>query len=309
MSAPGRIGICTDSAAQLPADLIERFGVEVVPITVSIDGEDYLEGIDLQVDDVTARGCAPRNGGDGGDGGEVRTSQPSPGQYALAYEQLLERGCTEILSLHGPAPDGPTSCSSARLAARQLDAPVRVVDTGAVGFALGCCVWAAGEAIARGASIDEAAAAAESLSGGRVGNLFVVDALGPQPGRRIQVLTGSPGDGARGARGARGAVDVVVEVVVEVDTVLEAVNEIAAAVVGWGHDLLVGIGHADDAAAPVADALASAVGETAAVREVVRYRVSASSAARTGAGTVTCFAFTGGVTPSSANVPSTPAAS
>ena len=299
MSAPGRIGICTDSAAQLPADLIERFGVEVVPITVSIDGEDYLEGIDLQVDDVTARGCAPRNSGDGGDGGEVRTSQPSPGQYALAYEQLLERGCTEILSLHGPAPDGPTSCSSARLAARQLDAPVRVVDTGAVGFALGCCVWAAGEAIARGASIDEAAAAAESLSGGRVGNLFVVDALGPQPGRRIQVLTGSPGDGARGA----------VEVVVEVDTVLEAVNEIAAAVVGWGHDLLVGIGHADDAAAPVADALASAVGETAAVREVVRYRVSASSAARTGAGTVTCFAFTGGVTPSSANVPSTPAAS
>ena len=32
------IGVCTDSNAQLPPELIKRFDIEVVPITVIVDG-------------------------------------------------------------------------------------------------------------------------------------------------------------------------------------------------------------------------------------------------------------------------------
>ena len=43
------IGIVTDSNAQLPAELAERYGVEIVPLTVTVDGQEPLEGVDLGV--------------------------------------------------------------------------------------------------------------------------------------------------------------------------------------------------------------------------------------------------------------------
>ena len=45
-----RIGIVTDSSSQITADLVERFDVEVVPMTVTIDGVDHAEGEDLDAD-------------------------------------------------------------------------------------------------------------------------------------------------------------------------------------------------------------------------------------------------------------------
>ena len=44
------IGLCTDSNAQLPAELVDRYGVEVVPLTVTLDGDDFLEGVNLDAD-------------------------------------------------------------------------------------------------------------------------------------------------------------------------------------------------------------------------------------------------------------------
>ena len=44
------IGICTDSNAQLAPALAQRFGIEVVPLTVTVDDIDYLEGSDIDAD-------------------------------------------------------------------------------------------------------------------------------------------------------------------------------------------------------------------------------------------------------------------
>jgi len=44
------IRICCDSGAQLDPALAERHGIEVVPLTVRIDGMTYLEGVDLDAD-------------------------------------------------------------------------------------------------------------------------------------------------------------------------------------------------------------------------------------------------------------------
>ena len=87
------IGICTASNSQLPASLAQRYGIEVVPLTVTVDGAEYMEGIDLDADAFYAKytdGHRPA----------VSTSQPSPGQFAVAYDDLPARGCTEILSIH-----------------------------------------------------------------------------------------------------------------------------------------------------------------------------------------------------------------
>jgi DegV family protein with EDD domain len=271
------IGICTDSNSQLPPELAERFGVELVPITVIIDDTEYLEGVDLDADGfyaLFADGHHP----------EVSTSQPSPGQFALAYDNLADRGCTQILSIHVSSASSGT-LNAARLAAHNSPVPVRLVDSGTASFGVSCCVWAAAEAIANGATIDEAAVLAESLAS-QIGNVFIVGALdlvqaggraaGSLSGDGIAVLTLRDGQ---------------VEVLERATSVVDAVNAMATYVLAWGPRLRVAIGIADAKGSPISEALAQAVGESASVIEMVRYRVGPSVGAHTGPGTAGCFVF------------------
>jgi fatty acid-binding protein DegV len=151
-------------------------------------------------------------------------------------------------------------------------------------------VWAAGDALAGGASIDEAASVAESIAP-RLGNVFIVGSLDVlRAGGRVDV-----GEAA-GRIPVLELRDGAVVVVAQVDTVLEAINTMATTVVGFGRRLRVAVGHGDRAAEAIADALESAVVETAVVEtavvdEVIRYRVGPSIGAHTGPGTVSCFVF------------------
>ncbi len=264
------IGICTDSNSQLPAGLAQRFGIEVVPVTVTVDGIDYLDGIDLDADAFYAKyldGACPT----------VSTSQPSPGQFAVAYEDLAARGCTEILSIHASSAASGT-INAARLAAHSVPMPVRLVNSGAAGFGLGCCVWAAASAVADGASVDGAARIAEQLVP-TIGNVFVVGALG-----KIVDGVGLPVLSVRDER---------VAVIERATTALDAINAMAAHTLRWGDRLRVAIGHSDAATAPLADALEESLGEAAAVSAVVRYRIGPSIGLHTGLGTIGCLMFPG----------------
>ncbi len=280
------IGLCTDSSSQLPADLAERFGVEIVPVTVTVDGEDHLEGVDLDADTFYARfgpGHVP----------VVSTSQPSPGQFALAYDDLVARGATEILSIHvGAAVSG--TLNSARLAARTAAVPVRLVDSGTASFGIGCCVWAAALAIGEGASLDDAAEVAEELAP-RIGNVFIVGGLD-------LIRAGGRGADALSAANIADGIPVLslvdgqVRVVGRAATIDEAVDSMAGAVLDWGgpdrgSGLRVAIGFADRQAAPIGAALDAAVRRSPAVTEVVHYRVGPSVGAHTGPGTAGAFYF------------------
>jgi DegV family protein with EDD domain len=268
------IGICTDSNSQLPESLAQRYAVEVVPITVTVDGHEYLEGVDLDADrfyELLGSEPQPR----------VSTSQPSPGQFAAAYENLLQRGCDQILSVHLMAATSGT-LNSARLASRSLPIPVRLVDSGTAGFGISCCVWAAAEAVARGASIDEAVQIAESLSP-HVGAAFIVgqpDFIGS--GNALDKPDGIPvmkmHDGA-------------LDVVDRVTTVTDAVHAMALVATGWGSRLNVAVGLAERSGERFAQALAAAIGESPNVVEVVRYRIGPSVGVYAGLGTVGCFMF------------------
>jgi len=267
------IGICTDSNSQMPEALAERFGIEVVPVTVTVDDHDYLEGIDIDADHFYGLlEAQPRP--------SVSTSHPSPGQFAVAYESLLHRGCDEILSIHVTAASSAT-LNSARLATRSVDVPVRVVDSGTVGFGVSCCVWAAAEAVADGADLETAAQAAEALLS-RIGAVFVVGQVNfIRTGEHLQ-RSGVPIMSMRGTD---------VEILARVDTIDEAVDTMAAAVLGWGAQLKVAVGLGDRAGEPLTDALAKSLVGAANVIEVIRYRIGPSIGAYAGLGTVACFAF------------------
>jgi DegV family protein with EDD domain len=271
------IGICTDSNSQLPETLTERYGVEVVPVTVTVNDHDYLEGVDLDADRFYEMLSAePRP--------SVSTSHPSPGQFAAAYESLLHRGCDEILSIHVTAAASGT-LNSARLATRSLEVPIRLVDSGTAGFGVSCCVWAAAEAIANGATLDDAVQIAESLAP-HIGAVFVA-------GELDFVRTGKVADQATGVP-IMAMQDGQLDVVSHVGTVIEAVNAMATTAVGWGPRLKVAIGLGDRAGEKFTNGLAEAVGESANVLEVVRYRIGPSVGAYAGLGTAGCFMFPAG---------------
>ncbi len=278
-------GLCTDSTAQLPPEWTQRYAVETVPLTVTIGDDEFLDGIDLSPDDWFARLAA--------DGGlDVDVAAPSPGQFALAFEDLLRHGCTGIVSLHAavPADDraGPLTCAgsvrAARLAAHRLEVPVRVLELPVAGFALGCSVWAAAEALAAGADLDAVVAVAEDAA--RRASQLVITAP-------LEVLQrGSSADDR-----AEIAVHEVcwdgettrIREVRRTATVLDAVNTVTAAAVGAAAaGARLAVGHGDSSTEPIALAIETSLGESAAVESVMRTRVGPTSSRFTGGGVVRC---------------------
>ena len=267
------IGLVTDSNAMLPCELVERYGVEVVPLSVTVDGVAHLEGIDLDADDFYARFASGTP--------QVSTSQPSPGHFAAAYQAVVDRGAGEILSVHiGSNVSG--TVNSARLAASGAPVPVRVVDTGTASFAVACCVWEAGQALAAGATIEEAATAAEAV-GATVGNVFVVGALDlARAGGRLAAGAAEPDGGIPVLSLSEG----VMRAVGRVGDLDGAAAAMAAHMRSSGTSLRVGVGVADTGALPMVEALEEQLAGAPEVRELVRYRIGPSVGAHTGPGTV-----------------------
>lgn len=270
------IGIVTDSNSQFPAALVERYGIEIVPLTVTVDGTAYAEGVDLDADDFFSRyadGAAP----------EVTTAAPSPGAFVEAYQRLADRGVTQILSIHiGSAVS--VTLDAARLGAQQSPVPVRLVDTGTASFGVACCVWEAAEALASGATVDEAAAIAEATAP-TVGNVFVVGAL------EIVRAGGRLAAGTEDADGVAvlSLVDGSIQRVGEVRHVDDATDAMVEYVTAAGDGLRVAVGIADAAAEPLSSAMIQRLSRAPQVKEVVLYRIGPSVGAHTGPGTAGCF--------------------
>lgn len=272
------IGLVTDSNSQIPAELVRRYGVEVVPLTVTVDGEAYLEGVDLDADAFYARFTSVHRP-------QVATSQPSPGRFAHAFQAVAGRGATEILSIHIGS-DISGTVNSARLAAGSAPVPVRVVDTGTVSFGVACCVWEAGAASAGGASLDEAAEVAEQV-GATVGTVFTVGALDlARHGGRL-VDGGSDDDAIPVWTMARG----VMKQVGQAHDLDGAADAMAAHVRAAGSSLRVGLGIADAGATALWHALEDRLAGAPEVHEVVRYRIGPSVGAHTGPGTAGAFFY------------------
>ena len=88
-----RVGIVTDSTAYLPADWATQHGVVVVPLSVLIDMDSYVEGEDRAAGEL-GRALA-RAGG-------ATTSRPSPQQFLTRFEALAAEGAQAPRSQRRP---------------------------------------------------------------------------------------------------------------------------------------------------------------------------------------------------------------
>ena len=140
--------IVVDSALNIPTDLLSRFGIGVVPVSLTIDGKSYREGVDAtraELISLIGRSDA------------LSTSQPSPGDFLEVYDRLGG----EIVSLHITAKASGTY-QSAVMAAGMTKAKVTVVDTANASMGGGWQAIAAALLAEKGVSAAEIAAKAEA---------------------------------------------------------------------------------------------------------------------------------------------------
>ena len=266
----GDVAIVTDSASYLPADVQRKFGVALVPLTVTVDGRDYREGVDIDADAFYSMLDGASS---------VTTSQPSPGVILEAYQAAAAAGAKSIVSIHiGAALSG--TLQSAQLAASMSPIPVNVIDSGQASFAEGLVVWEVIDALARGVSADRAADVAQAASS-RVGNTFVVKALDlMRKGGRLE--QGATAQAVPVLAYERGVVRVSGNAESVERAVMLMAETIREAAEGARVGLRVGIGHG--AAEPIARELRRRVSGMRGVDEIIDYIVGPSIGAHTGAG-------------------------
>ncbi|HET9690344.1 MAG TPA: DegV family protein, partial [Acidimicrobiales bacterium] len=110
------VGIVTDSAASLPADLAAAKGITVVPLHLNLGDESLLDG-DIALEQVIDRL----------DEG-LKTSGPAPGEFAAAIAAADSGDGVVVLTI---AADMSSTHDAARLATQLADdTSVEVVDTG-----------------------------------------------------------------------------------------------------------------------------------------------------------------------------------
>ncbi|MFL6075301.1 MAG: DegV family protein [Mycobacteriales bacterium] len=139
----------TDSTASLPRGVAAMLGISVVPLKVHV-GQQAVD------EDRLPKGALDQAFREHVN---VTTSPPEPPAFYWAYQDALNRGAEAIVSIHLSAKLSET-CESAREAARQLRAPVSVVDSHWIAMACGYPVMAAAQLARRGAGVDEVVAAA-----------------------------------------------------------------------------------------------------------------------------------------------------
>lgn len=163
----GTVRIVTDSTADLPAELVEKYGIIVVPLKVVFGQEIYRDGVDLDASTFYHR---LRNSA-----ALPTTSQPAPGEFVALYERLTQKG-DSVISIHITSALSGTF-HSAQLAKTMVDSKdVFVIDSRSCSMGLGLIVLAAARSAREGRTRKEILNQVSELID-RVKVLFVVDTL------------------------------------------------------------------------------------------------------------------------------------
>lgn len=178
------IRLVTDSTCDLPQAVLDRYGIVVVPIYVTLDHQSFRAGVDLSVDEFHRRLTTAHS--------LPTTASPAENDFAAAYAAC---GGADVMSLYL----GQTFSSVAatgRNAGNRLPAPRRFVaiDSEQLSMGLGWQVLAAAEAAAAGQSLAQIHAVVADIQA-RLKVLAFLDTLDyVRHGGRLNVFTATLGE-------------------------------------------------------------------------------------------------------------------
>jgi DegV family protein with EDD domain len=151
----GRVLGVTDSSSTVPADLVEKLGICVVPILLNLNGQSYRDGIDITPGEVYRLLRASKR--------LPTTAAPSAGDFLRVYAAAAPE-VSGIVSIHLPAELSATF-SVASTSSQLVDGPpIRIVDSRSVAMGQGFVVLEAARAAAAGADLDAVVARANEIA-------------------------------------------------------------------------------------------------------------------------------------------------
>lgn len=162
-----RIAIVTDSTAYLPAEMVERYNITVVPLKLNWEGDTYEDGVDLTTDEFYKRLSKSSS--------LPTTSQPPTQEFVQIYEALAPN-CDGIIVLLISAGISGTVASAQAAAAQFKKVHVEVVDSLGTSGALPLIVMAVAKAIEEGKQLIDVKEIAEKVALDTE-TYFVVDTL------------------------------------------------------------------------------------------------------------------------------------
>jgi DegV family protein with EDD domain len=140
-----KIKIVTDSTADLLKEDIENLNINVIPLSIQINGETYLDGIDISpkqfIQEMKQSSELPK------------TSQPAVGKFVETYEKLTADG-SKVISIHltgGMSGTYSTACAAASM----VEGEVTVIDSAFITQAMAFQVIEAAKMANQDASVEE----------------------------------------------------------------------------------------------------------------------------------------------------------
>ena len=160
--------ILTDTASDIPDSMADELGIGLIPLNIHFGDEQLKDRRDITGGEFFGRLASSSV--------HPTTSQPSPGEFAEAYQALIDDGADEILfvSIHGNLSG---TLDSAKQAIELVSgARIDTVDTRRTSFAQGIPAVRAAEIAKNGGGLDEAKAVAEDIAE-RSQSLVIADTL------------------------------------------------------------------------------------------------------------------------------------
>lgn len=140
-----RVYIVTDSTADLTEEEVKQFEISIVPMNISIDDENYIDGVTITKDEFKRKMIASAE--------LPKTAQPSIGRFVEVYDELGKNG-DSVISIQMMRSISGT-VDAARQAADITETNVTVVDSDFTSRSMGMIVKEAAKAAQEGKSVQE----------------------------------------------------------------------------------------------------------------------------------------------------------
>ncbi|WP_314730182.1 DegV family protein [Peptostreptococcus stomatis] len=139
------IKLICDSLCDIPDDLYNKEYLEIVPLTLILDGKEYRDNIDLTKEEFYERALKSSQ--------VPKTSQATYMQFKEVFDRAIEEG-KKVICITGSSTKSGTY-QSALLAKNDTDGPIHVFDTEQLSLGAGQYVVRACDMIDEGLSYDE----------------------------------------------------------------------------------------------------------------------------------------------------------
>ena len=137
--------IVTDSTADLTEEEVKQFEISIVPMNISIDDENYIDGVTITKDEFKQKMIASAE--------LPKTAQPSIGRFVEVYDELGKNG-DSVISIQMMRSISGT-VDAARQAADITETNVTVVDSDFTSRSMGMIVKEAAKAAQEGKTVEE----------------------------------------------------------------------------------------------------------------------------------------------------------